>query len=379
MKTFDSLIEEVQKPGLCHHCGGCVTFCTAINYGALKMGAGDVPQYADRDKCIECGLCYSICPEIDELRDETNKIAGWVPPMGKVIETTVAQAKDGEIRRRATDGGVVTAMLLHLFDRGHIDGAIVTRQSGPFHREPWLAVSRQEILDAAGFYFDSSHGMDRFSQNYSTYSPSVQEFRPILQKGLRRVAMVGTPCQIKAVRKMEALGVVPSDAIRYRLGLFCSGNFTFGEEERKKLEQMGGFEWEDVERINIKDGLIIHLKSGKKQKISLQQLDFMKRAACHFCPDYAAEYADVSFGGIGAKEGWTTVVTRTTLGRAIFADARDNVLRIFDSGGKPGYSKEILEWVKTSSVRKKRHADKMHDELVKAGRTGARGLGFIPG
>jgi coenzyme F420 hydrogenase subunit beta len=379
MKTFESLIEEVQKPGLCHHCGGCVTFCTAINYGALKMGAGDVPQYADRDKCIECGLCYSVCPEIDELRDETNKIAGWVPPMGKVIETTVAQARDGEIRRRATDGGVVTAMLLHLFDRGHIDGAIVTRQSGPFHREPWLAVSRQEILDAAGFYFDSSHGMDRFSKNYSTYSPSAQEFRPILQKGLRRVAMVGTPCQIKAVRKMEALGVVPSDAIRYRLGLFCSGNFMFGEEERKKLEQMGGFEWEDVERINVKDGLLVHLKSGKKQKVSLQQLDFMKRAACHFCPDYAAEYADISFGGIGAKEGWTTVITRTPIGRAIFADARDNVLGIFDTGGKPGYAKEVLEWVKTSSVRKKRHADKMHDELVKGGRSGARGLGFIPG
>jgi coenzyme F420 hydrogenase subunit beta len=379
MKTFESLIEEVQKPGLCHHCGGCVTFCTAINYGALKMGAGDVPQYADRDKCIECGLCYSICPEIDELNEETNKIAGWVPPMGKVLETTVAQARDGEIRRRATDGGVVTAMLLHLFDRGHIDGAIVTRQSGPFHREPWLAVSRQEILDAAGFYFDSSHGIDRFSQNYSTYSPSVQEFRPILQKGLRRVAMVGTPCQIKAVRKMEALGVVPSDAIRYRLGLFCSGNFMFGEEERKKLEQMGGFGWEDVERINIKDGLIVHLKSGKKQKISLQQLDFMKRAACHFCPDYAAEYADLSFGGIGAKEGWTTVITRTPIGRAIFADARDNVLRIFDSGGKPGYAKEVLEWIKTSSVRKKRHADQMHDELVKGGRSETRGLGFIPG
>jgi hypothetical protein len=61
------------------------------------------------------------------------------------------------------------------------------------------------------------------------------------------------------------------------------------------------------------------------------------------------------------------------------ADARENVQRIFDSGGKLGYAKEVLEWVKTSSVRKKRHADTMHDELVKAGRTETRGLGFIPG
>jgi coenzyme F420 hydrogenase subunit beta len=32
--------------------------------------------------------------------------------------------------------------------------------------------------------------------------------------------------------------------------------------------------------------------------------------------------ADVSFGGIGADEGWTTFITRTPVGRAIVADAR---------------------------------------------------------
>ena len=71
MKTFTDLIDEVQKPGLCHRCGGCVTFCTSINYGALKLGDDGSPQYADREKCIECGLCYSICPEIDEYQEET--------------------------------------------------------------------------------------------------------------------------------------------------------------------------------------------------------------------------------------------------------------------------------------------------------------------
>ena len=153
MKTFENLIEEVQKPGLCHHCGGCVTFCTSINYGALELSEEGMPRFADREKCIECGLCYSICPEIDELQEETRKVAGWEPPMGHVLDTTVARAIDPAIRRKATDGGVVTALLAHLFDRGHIDGAIVTRQSGPFERDPWLATSRQEIIDAAAGAF----------------------------------------------------------------------------------------------------------------------------------------------------------------------------------------------------------------------------------
>ena len=52
MKTFTDLIEEVQKPGLCHRYGGCVTFCTAINYGALKLDAEGKPRYADDDPLI---------------------------------------------------------------------------------------------------------------------------------------------------------------------------------------------------------------------------------------------------------------------------------------------------------------------------------------
>ena len=72
--------------------------------------------------------------------------------MGRVLETTVARASKEDVRKHATDGGVVTALLLHLFDAGRIDGAIVARRAGLFKREPWLATSREEIIDAAGFF-----------------------------------------------------------------------------------------------------------------------------------------------------------------------------------------------------------------------------------
>jgi coenzyme F420 hydrogenase subunit beta len=367
MKTFDALIEEVQKPGLCHHCGGCVTFCTAINYGALELDEDGMPRYADKDKCIQCGLCHAICPEIDELREETRKVAGWTPPMGSVIEVSMARSRDHQVRTKATDGGVVTGLLLHLFDRGHIDGAIVTRQIGPFQREPWLATTREEILDAAGFFIDTSRGMDHFGKGYSTYSPSVQEFRPMVQLGLRRVAMVGTPCQIQAVRKMEALGIVPSDSIRFTLGLFCSGNFFFGDKEQKALETIGGFKWEDVEKINIRDQMSVKLSTGDTVSIPLASLDPMKRYACHYCPDYSAEFADISFGGVGAEEGWTTVVTRTPLGRAIFADARATTLEVFDFSKAVDRPGKMKDHIKDLSAKKRAYSRKMHDDLIQSG------------
>ena len=113
------------QPTKSHHCGGCVTFCTAINYGALESDPDGKPRYKDQDKCIECGLCYSICPEVNELDEETKRLVGWSAPIGRVMRMTVARAADEEICARGTDGGVVTGLLLHLLKKGRIDGAIL--------------------------------------------------------------------------------------------------------------------------------------------------------------------------------------------------------------------------------------------------------------
>lgn len=353
MKTFFDLIKDVQTPGYCHQCGGCVSFCTAVNYSALEIDTDGKPQYKDKEKCIECGLCWSICPEISELDAQMQRRAAWSIPMGRVIEATAARAADAQVRAKATDGGVVSAILIHLLEAGRIDGAIVSRPVGPFQREPWLAVNRDEIIDSAGFNFSTSQGVASYGDTYSTYSPSVRGLDPLIQKGLHRVAFVGTPCQIKALRKMQVLGIVPSDAIQYCLGLFCTGNFTFSEAERQKLETMGGFTWDQVKKVNVKEQLLVHLNSGEIKQIPLDDLDFMKRHACRFCDDYTAEYADISFGGIGVAEGWTTVLTRTPLGRAVFAESRENVLEEMTHAGHPGFVTRAMETATQWSTKKK--------------------------
>ena len=363
MKTFHNLIEDVQKPGLCHRCGGCVTFCTAVNYGALELDAEGKPRYGDEDKCIECGLCYSICPEIDELDEETKKKLGWSPPIGRIIETGIVRATDPNVLKKATDGGAVTALLLHLFKSGRIDGAIVTKPSGPFLREPFLAVSQADILDAAGFFFDTSHGMKSFSDYYVTYG-QIREFEPLIKKGLQRVAFVGTPCQIKSVRRMQTLNIIPSDTIKFCLGLFCSGNFVFGKNQQQKIAKIGGFQFNDVKKLNIKDDLIIHFNSGEVKTMMLDELEFMKRFACYFCPDYSAEYADVSFGGIGAEDGWTTIITRTPVGRAIVADARSK--KAIEDNRRGDFQKlhsQALQKVKGWSAKKRKTALKNRKPL----------------
>jgi coenzyme F420 hydrogenase subunit beta len=367
MNTFFDLIQQVQKPGLCHRCGGCVTFCRAVNYGALDLDADGKPRYGDIEKCIECGLCHAICPEISELEKETRERVGWTAPSGRVIDVTVARAADPAVRKAATDGGVVTALLLHLLERGRIDGAIVTTQSGAYRRRPALATTSEELKQAAGFFFDTSHGMKDFGDRYMTHS-QIEEFDPMMKRGLKRVALVGTPCQIKSVRRMQTLGLVPSDAVQICLGLFCSGNFTFGDAERRRLAEIGRFAWEEVRKVNIKDDLLIHLRSGEIRSIGLTDLEFMRRHACRYCPDYTAEFADIAFGGIGAAEGWTTVLTRTPLGRAAYADAAGaGRLEEFSRSVNPNYATQAMAKIRTWSVRKRKTAQQNRKDLTRKG------------
>jgi coenzyme F420 hydrogenase subunit beta len=274
--------------------------------------------------------------------------------MGRVIETTVARACDPTVRQLATDGGVVTALLLHQLERGRIDGAIVTRPAGAFQRRPFLATTREEIKEGAGFFFDTAHGLKGYSDQYQTYS-TIEQFDPVLKRGLRRVALVGTPCQIKSVRRMQTLGLVPSESIALCLGLFCSGNFIFEERHRSQLAGIGGFAWDEVRKLNIKEMLQVHLNSGERKTIPLESLDFMRRHACRYCPDYSAEFADLSFGGLGAEEGWTTVISRTPLGRAVLADARGaGAVEEFRHDSRPGFASQALEKVRTWSIRKRK-------------------------
>lgn len=364
MKTFFNLVQEVQKPGLCYRCGGCVTFCTAINYGALEIDLKGKPVYGDMEKCIECGLCYSICPQINELDQQTKDQAAWTEPLGRVIETTVVRSKDPLVLSRAAEGGAVTSLLLHLFDRNRIDGAIITRSVGKYQRQPFLATAREEIYRAAGMLWSASQEMKNFKDQYMTFT-SVQEFDAMIKQDLKRVAFVGTPCQIKSLRKMQVLNLVPSDAIKFCFGLFCSGNFTFGEKEQAQLADRAGIAWEDVARINLKDKLIITLNSGEIRTVDLEEMDSMKHYACHYCSDYSAEFADISFGGIGAPQGWTTLITRTPLGRAVLADSRSfRQIEQFDIQNDPGFATNALQAVRQASALKKKRARLKRRELT---------------
>src|SRR4030043_989035 len=287
-KTFHDLKLEVQEVNFCGKCGGCVSFCSADNLGALEVGPDGLPKFANEEKCLKCGICYMICPNIHDLDEELKKKTKWKPPIGPIKDLVSAQTINPTVGENCTDGGVVTSLLLYLMDNHMIDGALVSRSDGPFHRGPMLATSGEEIISASGSHYDESFSVVNLGSHYSTYSPAMQELNRLRKGLIERVAMGGTPCQIHTVRKMQVLGILPSDVIKYCFGLFCMENFSFNDVQMKHLEKRFGFDLAHVTKVNVKEDFFIYLEDGRVIHIPFEEIDSIALPARLVCPDFSS-------------------------------------------------------------------------------------------
>ena len=317
-KSFEDLIKDVHEKDICGECGGCVSFCTAAEIGAIEMTEHGPPHYSNEENCLHCGICYLICPETFELDNELNRKYDFKPPIGNWLKIVTAQAKDPKIREIATDGGVVTAILIALLENNLINGALISKRVSSFQRIPFFAKSREEILEAAGTYYDLKGPVPELG-NYNTFVSTISELKKIDYSDYMKIAIVGVPCQIHSIRKMQELNIIPAHIVKYTLGLFCYENFKFDDVARARIEERFTFSFKDIEKINIKDYLIINLRNKDTPvKIQFSELRDIMRHACRVCENFSNYFADISFGGLGSQAGYTTVMIRTKTGENIY-------------------------------------------------------------
>lgn len=319
-KSFEDLIKEVHEKGICGECGGCVSFCSADEIKAIEMSESGPPKYFNKDNCLRCGICYLICPQTRILNEELNNKYNYKVSIGNWSKISSSRSTSEEILKNATDGGAITAILNYLLDRHLIDGAIVSKKEGPFNRVPFFATTKEELIEAAGSHYDLSQqvvGLDK----YITFIPTITELKKIVGSDRMNIAVVGTPCQIHSIRKMQELSILPAHVVKYALGLFCNLNFKFDDKTREKMEEKLNFSFNDVEKINIKEDMILTLKNEESIHVSFDSLNEFARPACFACRDFSNVYADISFGGLGSQEKFTTTIIRTKTGEEIYNNA----------------------------------------------------------
>ena len=69
--------------------------------------------------------------------------------------------------------------------------------------------------------------------------------------------------------------------------------------------------------MNIKGVFQIWMHNGDYHEVPLKECHAWTREGCKMCPDFAAEHADISTGGIGEFNDWTLTIVRTDVGREL--------------------------------------------------------------
>jgi coenzyme F420 hydrogenase subunit beta len=314
-RAVDFLMDEVVDAGTCVGCASCVTICPVDVFDYVDERPSDARTAA----CVQCVLCAEVCPVLRPQDKDLASVVDYREPRsddgyGPYSYAVYARATSPDIRDRAQDGGVVSALLVHALETRAINGAILgdvlpgDKLSGT-HK---LALTSKEIVSCAGSRY--------------TYSPNTLAFREAIRRDVKPVAVVGVPCQVDGVRLEQNAGVRSAMSSWYRshvaltIGLFCSESFTHASIE--KLARMIDAEPERIEHVNIKGKVVVRLDDGSVVNASLTRYRAFARPACLYCRDYAAEHADIGMGGIGL-DGWTYVLVRTEIGHRFLQAAID--------------------------------------------------------
>lgn len=309
----ESLANQVLATGKCVGCGACILACP---FECLEY-AGEMPRLVK--ECKTCGTCARACPEYNWPRAETERfVFGREREAGEAFgiyrRLALAQTTDNRVLPAAQNGGVVTGLLQFALQNRAIDGAIVsgTNAKQLLRPVPRLISTPEEALECAGTrYF---------------YSPNLFALREAAEQGKQKIAFVGTPCQIRAIRRMQMTDMKQHvGRVDLAIGLMCSECFDC-EGLTGEIHRALSIDPESIVRMSVKGRVQITAVHGTGI-LPLSKAKEHPRAACSPCADFSSELADISAGSLGLDR-WTFTVIRTQKGEQLFSQAeKAEVLR----------------------------------------------------
>jgi coenzyme F420 hydrogenase subunit beta len=307
-KSSKDLENDVLSQGLCTSCGACVNVCPYIK--VVK----------DRVAVIEpCGLdqgkCYDFCPRtITDMAALERAVFGRKKPdisLGFYTSIEMAQAKDSSLRCQAQYGGVVSALMEYAIESGTITDALLTRPfDGGLMPKSLLVEGSSEVLEFAG-------------SNYIASAPLATLNKNTKQKKAEVVGVVGIPCQVIALRKMQAFkNENEAKKVKLVIGLFCTWALTY--------KGLHDFLRDRVEVTRIKrfdippppaNILVVETETETK-RFSLDEIRKFVKPTCSICFDMTSELADISVGMVEGIEDWNTLIVRTAEGKRLIDNAK---------------------------------------------------------
>jgi len=279
---------------------------------------------APRHLCTDCGIsrsedpkrcgaaCQFIKPDYNRLevqvhgraRDAGRPDELHFGPFRRMVRARLKPAQPG-----AQWTGITTRIAEKLLETGAVD-AVLTMAPDP--DDKWKPVP---VL------VTKPEGMAHVRGMRMGYAPLLALLEPALAQGFRRLAVIGIPCQIYALRALEkSLGFERL----YVIGTPCSDNTT--TENFHHFLSLLSAAPETITYLEFRADYHVELRfaDGGKREIPFLQLpisqlppDFFPMT-CRTCVDYTNVLADITVGYM-AGEGEQWLLVRNERGEALAA------------------------------------------------------------
>ncbi|MEX0991247.1 MAG: Coenzyme F420 hydrogenase/dehydrogenase, beta subunit C-terminal domain [Actinomycetota bacterium] len=313
---FHKTASAVIDAGRCVGCGGCIAACPSRS---ISVGSDGKPTLTKM--CTGCSACWDYCPVAGLRVERLQKLCADADPgddegmgdgAGPVLAAYSARAATPH---RGQDGGFVTALLQELLAAGEIDAAIVSKREDAFRATTIIATTPEEIEHAAGSVYHQSE-------------PLAVLNRP-MPAGIRRIAYVGTPCQISVLRALQRypwpLRDDAAPKVVLAIGLFCTRSFDPFELMKLLVER--GEDVGRIERLDIREGkLSVRDADGTRRELGpIKRFRDASLKGCDECADFTGNLADLSVGNVGSDPGASTVLVRTEAGMKAWAIVEEHL------------------------------------------------------
>lgn len=335
----DRLEQEVWALERCAGCGLCVATCSK---GVLYWAEDEHPLREVREKALglsrtpldSCSFCQRFCEETcPRLRE-------WTPLETRRLVTAraVGVVNSGE------PGGVIKNLLTAAMASGLIDGVLLADVN------PWTLRPEARVVTSVGELADTLGVQYIWTPVLSSLNEAVFE------KGVSNLAIVGTPCAAEAIRALfesENERLQPyRDAIRLTISQFCMGVFMPALVSTYLAEELGIAPGEVRQLVALpgQDKMMAVLWDGTRRDIPTTAVQKYTRRGCASCDDYLGESADIAVGTVGAAEGYSTLIARSTAGVVALQHALS--FGLLETG--PAVDQAALDKAKAEKERRER-------------------------
>jgi len=321
---WKELYHEVVATNFCTGCAACIMACPrdVLDYEQSTYHPFNFEDSTAMDDCIHgqrgCDICTKACPRFRVWEVESDvALFGRARRTDEVIgiyrDIYLTRATDKFIFEAGQDGGLVSALLIWGLENGKIDGGLTSKLSTErqWDADPCVVTTREEVLATAGSRY--------------TYAANPLAMKEAEKRGLKNLALVGMSCQASINGTLNARNVNKyKRRIQLVIGLLCSKSFSYEGLMLESVQNKMGIPLDDVAKVNVKGKFQIWRKStGEEVDIPLKELHQFTREGCKLCPDFAAEHADISTGGLGQSDGWTLTIVRTERGAEWMRELQD--------------------------------------------------------